>query len=116
MAKIELTPDNKVGVGIYKLDEKSYVYRISVKRNGKRYDTTRKTDKDTEKPFTSKSAAERARAKELYEIELEKKSQRKKSQLMKYSITIFVIQLLIKLKAQLPSNIVLKKPHQGSFW
>ena len=78
MAKTELTTGNKVGVGIYKLDEKSYMYRISVKRNGNRYDTTRKTDKDTGKPFTSKSAAERARAKELYEIELENKKIPKK--------------------------------------
>ena len=52
---------------------KKYMYRISVKRNGNNFDTTRKTDKDTGKPFTTLAAAKKARAKELYEIELENK-------------------------------------------
>ncbi|MBR6638116.1 MAG: hypothetical protein IKK96_04580, partial [Lachnospiraceae bacterium] len=78
MADTKKKGNEKQDVGIYKIDEKKYMYRISVKRNGNNFDTTRKYDKDTRKPFTSKSAAERARAKELYEIELENKKIPKK--------------------------------------
>lgn len=78
MAKTDTKPKGNVDVGIYKIDEKSYKYRISVKRNGINYDTTRKYDKDTGKPFTTLAAAKKARAKELYEIELENKKIPKK--------------------------------------
>lgn len=57
-----------MGDGIYKLPNGYYMYRISISKNGKRYDTTRKFNKETGEAFTSKRAAQKARIKELEEI------------------------------------------------
>ena len=75
---IEIAAVNKVDVGIYKIDEKRYMYRISTTKNGKKFDTSRKYDLETGKPFTTLAAAKKARAKELFEIESENKKIPKK--------------------------------------
>ncbi len=80
----------KVGVGIYKIDKNRFSYRISVTINGQKHDSNRKFDKDTGEPFTSQRAAEKARAKELLELEATKEKRPKKSETIDKVFTYYL--------------------------